>query len=95
MKIYSLTTSFHNSHHSENDHVSAKSYISLVEAQKVMRNAFIEFLDGEFSGNISDYYVNEFDYDPDSPDDNVISNTVARAQVGINYREWHITQDEI
>lgn len=95
MKIYSLTTSFHNEHHSENDGVRVKSYISLAEAQKAMRNAFIEFLDGEFSGNIDDYHVNEFDYNPDSPDDNVISDTVARAQVGLNHREWDITPDEI
>ena len=92
MKIYSLTTSFHNEHHSENDGVSVKSYISLAEAQKAMRNAFIEFLDGEFSGNINDYHVNEFDY---SPNDNVISDTSACAQVGLNHREWNITPDEI
>lgn len=95
MKIYSLTTSSHNEHHSENDHVNVKSYISLAEAQKVMRNAFIEFLDGEFSGNINDYHVDEFDYNPDGPDDNVISDTFARAQIGLNYREWNITPDEI
>lgn len=95
MKIYSLTTSFHNENHRETDQVSVKSYISLSEAQKAMRNSFIEFLDGKFSGNINDYYVNEFDYNPDSSDDNVISDTIALAQIGLNYREWNITPDEI